>query len=39
MLHFHKIEGGFFWGEGGGVSTYNSMYVLHDWRRLNNCHF
>jgi hypothetical protein len=31
MLHFHKTNefiGIFFWG--GGISTYNSMYVLHD---------
>jgi hypothetical protein len=31
MLHFHKTNEfiGIFGGK-GGVSTYNSMYVLHD---------
>jgi hypothetical protein len=32
MLHFHitnEFIGIFFWV--GGGSTYNSMYVLHDW--------
>jgi hypothetical protein len=33
MLHFHitnEFIGIWMGGKGGGVSTYNSMYVLHD---------